>query len=213
MDFTKLAEILVWPVAIIIIVLVFFLVFRRAITAVIGNVKKVGKDGVTIDQPEPPQPDVRENGRDAVQELVNQVTRSEMLDEAKESIEQFLESQNLPTESNKVEVLVAHLATTQILLEFERIHLFIFGSQITLLKNLNSVAGVGRTKGFLQEFYEAIKTQFPTAFSNWTLDQYLQYLINQLLIRVDGDRFQITIKGVEFLIWMARFGRDENKAA
>lgn len=55
-----------------------------------------------------------------------------------------------------------------------------------------------------------MKTLFPDSFRDWTLEQYLAFLLNRLLVIATDGRYHITNLGVEFLTWMARNGRTES---
>ena len=85
-----------------------------------------------------------------------------------------------------------HLAGTRVLLEFEQIHNLIFGSQIFLLKKLNEVAGQGKPIEFVANHFEHVKGLFPEQLGNWSLGQYLAFLIGRLLITTKGNIFHIT---------------------
>ena len=109
-----------------------------------------------------------------------------------------------------MEVLIKHLAGTQVLLAFERIHSSIFGSQIFLLKKLNEVAGQGRAEEYVNNHIDYVKEQYPEQLGNWSFEQYLSFLYSQLLIVRHGDQIHITNMGVEYLTWLARNGRRED---
>lgn len=122
-----------------------------------------------------------------------------------------LEKRGLEAEGDTVKVLIKYLAATKVLLEFEQIHNFIFGSQIFLLKKLNEVTGQGQTKEYVVVHFEDIKELFKPDFADWSFQQYMAFLVARSLVTVDKDTFHITNLGVEFLTWMARTGRSENR--
>jgi len=117
----------------------------------------------------------------------------------------------LETDGDTIKVLIKHLGAAKILLEFEQIHNLIFGSQIFLLKKLNEVAGQGKPREFVAAHFEQIKSLFPEILGNWSLEQYLVFLLSRLLITIKGNVFHITNLGVEYLTWMIRNGRREDK--
>jgi hypothetical protein len=111
----------------------------------------------------------------------------------------------------RADVLVKHLAITQLWLRAEVIYRTIFGSQIQLLKSLNTRSG--STKAELLEFYARAKTNFPKLYETYSFDQYLQYMRNQGLILEDApDHYIITVAGKEFLKWMTDQGLVDTKA-
>jgi hypothetical protein len=113
-------------------------------------------------------------------------------------------------EREQVELLVKHLAVTQLLLRAESTYRTIFGSQIALLKFLN-ISG-GGTREQLAEFYENAKAHFPKLYDNYSFDQYLHYLLTQILITQHDERYFITVAGQEFLKWMSGASVSEYKA-
>jgi hypothetical protein len=111
----------------------------------------------------------------------------------------------------RVDLLVNHLAVTQLWLRAEVVYRTIFGSQIQVLKSLNTTSG--KTKVELLEFYEQAKTNFPKLSATYSFDQYLQYMRKQHLIVEDAtDHYVITVAGKEFLKWMTDQGLVDTKA-
>jgi hypothetical protein len=109
-----------------------------------------------------------------------------------------------------IDLLIRHLAVTQLTVRAEVAYRTIFGSQIALLKFLN--IGPGNTTQELERFYTQAKAQFPHLYGRYPYEQYLNYLKMQGLIRLRGPNlYEITIAGREFLKWMAATGRSEAK--
>jgi hypothetical protein len=107
-------------------------------------------------------------------------------------------------------VLIKHLSGTQLLLEFERIHSLIFGSQIFFLKKLNEVAGQGKNMEFVTEHIQQTKNIYKKQLEKWDDKEYLNFLYSRRLIVKDDEQIHITNKGVEYLTWLARNGRRED---
>ena len=197
-----------WPQTGLILGIIFLLLFKKDLALFIGRVKSIGKDGLTASTPEAQ----RENkNNQAAQELLDAIGKSIVLKELEDRIRLDMDSRGLDTKGDSVEVLIRLLAANQILLEFEQIHSLIFGSQIFLLKKLNEVCGQGKPKVFLDEHFRALQEMFPDAFTNWSLVEYVSFLKSRSLIIFDGDNFHITNLGVEYITWIARNGRQENK--
>ena len=98
-----------------------------------------------------------------------------------------------------------------ILLEFEQIYNLIFGTQISLLKKLNEVVGQGISEHEVQLYFSDVQENHKEEFGIWSLDQYLNFLIERTLILFKDGAYHITNLGVEYLTWMARNGKSENK--
>ena len=110
-----------------------------------------------------------------------------------------------------VNLLVKHLAVTQLYLRGEGIYRTIFGSQIALLRQLNTTNSLSRAE--LLPYYEKAKAAFPAQYENYSFDAYLKYLIGRVLIIAQADqRYAITVAGKEFLKWMTEMGLPEDKA-
>ena len=87
-------------------------------------------------------------------------------------------------------------------LEFEKIFGSIFGSQIRLLEILLPKSN-GESRMFLENYFNEIKNIFINVFSNWSLDNYLQYLIGYKLIEMTSEgNYKIAQKGINFLSYI-----------
>jgi hypothetical protein len=108
-----------------------------------------------------------------------------------------------------IPVLINRLAVIQLLLSAEQIYRMIFGSQIALLKQLNTSGPVPRAQ--FMSVYNNAKARWSNAYTSYSFDQYVGFLLNQGLIISIGDGYAITNAGREFLKWMAETGVVEDK--
>ena len=123
------------------------------------------------------QNDSTSNTAEAVEELLSMVGSSIVIDDLEKSILNDLKTRGLDTTGDSVKVLTKHLAGTQLLAGFERVHSNIFGSQIGLLEALNESAGVGKSREFVEGYFNAVVADKNNAsISEWELSQYLEYL-------------------------------------
>jgi len=106
-------------------------------------------------------------------------------------------------------LLIKHLAVTQLLLQAEVTYRTIFGSQIALLKFLNTSGG--GTKEQLLLFYETARVRFPQLYETYSFEQYLQYLLTYGLVLVRDGRYFTTVAGQEFLKWLSGASVSEYK--
>jgi len=192
--------------------LVFIFVFRQPLSGLIKRVTKIDKEGLTAEPSPESQREKTETSAEAVQQLLDVVGNSIVINEIEERIRNELAVKGLPAEGDVAKILIKHLAGTQLLLEFERIHSSIFGSQIFLLKKLNEVAGQGRAEEFVKNHIEHVRELYAEQLGEWTSEQYLHFLDSHLLIVSDAGQIHITNQGVEYLTWMARNGRKEDNA-
>lgn len=161
--------------------------------------------------PENLQPKKTKN--DNVQELIDRIGNSIVITELENNIVQELKEKGLNIDGETDKVLLRHLAGTQLLLEFERIHPVIFGSQLYLLRQLNSAAPDGMTEEDVLLHFERVKQQFIDSFKSWTAEKYLAFLYSRILItKDDKNNIHLTNLGVEYLIWITRNGLREDNA-
>ncbi len=198
-----------WPHLTFIFVVIFIFAFRKPLAGLISRVTQIDKSGVKTSST--PEAQREEQKKEAVQELLFAIGNSIVLQDVEGRIKTDLETRGLETEGDSTKVLIKYLAAAQILLEFEQIHNLIFGSQIFLLKKLNEVVGQGKPKEFVTTHFEQIKGPFPVELGSWTLEQYLSFLIGRSLLIVTEGIYHITNLGVEYLTWIARNGRREDK--
>ena len=211
-DIPSLLASIGWPQAALLFGLVFIAVFFGPIRRFIERIRSVGKDGVTTNALEAlPSAQVAEQKKKAVEDLMR-MPDSALLKELEDIILKDLSNRKLDTASDTTKVLARHLAATQIALEFEQVHGVIFGSQIYLLKKLNEAATAGLETAVIDRHVEHIQKLFPEQLGHWTRDDYLQFLFDRVLIRKDGGTYRITVRGNDFLMWIVRMGRSENRA-
>jgi hypothetical protein len=154
----------------------------------------------------------KKDSNDNVQELIDRIGNSIVITELENQIKAELSEKGLKVQSETEKVLLRHLAGTQLLLEFERIHYLIFGSQIYLLRQLNSFAPNGVIEDEVIRHFDRIKQQFNESFKEWTAEEYLSFLYSKLLITKDeNSKIHLTNLGVEYLIWITRNGLREDK--
>ena len=200
-------ESLKWHHLVFIFALVFIVLFRSSIAGLISRVTSIGKSGVKTTS----EPDVQreEKKQEAIQELLAVIGETIVLRDIENRIKSELTVKGLETEGDTIKILIKHLAASKILIEFEQIYNLIFGSQIFLLKKLNEVAGQGKPEEFLCKHFKEIQEMFPEELGEWSMDQYMEFLLGRSVITKDGKNYHITNLGVEFLTWMARNGKSE----
>jgi hypothetical protein len=207
-EFKAIVSIITWPHITLIFGLIFLFMFRTQIGIFISRIRSVSKDGVTTDTELVPQTQ-EEKATNILQHI--EIEKTVMLDEVENAIFEDLKSRGLEHESDTTKVLVRNLAVTNINLEHEKNYNAIFGSQIILLKALNEVSGTGRPIEYITGFYSTVKENNAEAFSSWELEDYMAFLQDSSLITFENESWHISNKGQDFLIWLARNGKRENK--
>ena len=149
---------------------------------------------------------------DSVQELIDRIGNSIVISELENNIIAELQSKSFLVEGDTNKVLVRHLAGTQLILEFERIHSLIFGSQIFLLKQLNIAIPIGYSETDTYAFFEKVKQIHRDSFTDWDSEKYLTFLISKsLILKNEINEIHITNMGVEYLTWIARNGISDDR--
>jgi len=231
--FKELSEVISWPI----VLLVCAIVFRSPITSLINRITKAQHGASIIEAPivqsqvtSGTTKGVDELGKIPVQ-LVEIETDGQTLEKIhskeKSGAEDYLQSFNNPLikevedriitdiksrniidSTDKEKVLIRALASTQLILQAERIYAGIWGSQVSVLRFLN-----GRTNGAdisaLRPFYDSAKDRYPDWYKAQTFEKWLSYLTTFNIIKVDGSHAVITTAGRQFLRYMADAGKPE----
>jgi len=198
-----------WHHLVFIFAVIFMFVFRQPLVGFISRITSIDKSGVKMTAAPEAQREIEK--KEAAQELLMAIGDSIVLEDVEGRIKTSLEEKGLETTGDTISVLIKHLAATQILVEFEQIYNFIFGSQIWLLKKLNEVVGQGISKEAIQLHFDNVQEIYKDELGEWSMDQYLEFLIGRSLILYRDGSYHLTNLGVEYLTWMARNGRSESK--
>ncbi len=188
----------------------FLLIFREQLRALLGRITSIDRTGIKTQ----PNPEIqREDPKkiEAAQELLLAIGNTVVLQELEGRIRNDLTTRQLSVDGETTKVLIKYLAAAQVSLEFEQVQNLIFGSQIYLLKKLNEVSGQGQLPALVEAHFKDVQKMFGDSFGDWSLEKYLYFLFERNLIVHQDGRYHITNLGKEYLVWMARTGRAENK--
>ncbi len=199
-----LVKTLAWPFVVIVIICIFFIIFRRSIAALLGRTSEIGRKGLkTIPEQSQKLADTSET---PTEELMNSFDNA-ILKERETAICTDLETRGITASDDKVRVLIRHLAASQLFFGYELVDNVIWGSQIYILENLN-VNRQGVLKKELKTFYDEAEKNWPLAFSVYPYDAYLSFLKSLgVIIIKENERLLITNYGVEFLGYLTKTGR------
>ena len=93
------------------------------------------------------------------------------------------------TEAQQIELGALVVAELQGEVFFWRIYNFIFGSQITLLQELNSRP---LSDSAVRDYFDALKSRQRESFGTWSLETYLEFLKNHSLVEVSAGQIAIS---------------------
>ena len=199
-----------WPHAALVFGMFFLFLFRKEVSTFLLKVKRVGKDGLHAEEPVTAQTNVELSSTDLLEHM--DVGKSVFLDETEKLIFDDLKSRSLDTASQTTHVLVRNLAMSYVNLSHEQNYSAILGSQIKLLRQINGAAGQGVSDEYMEEFYAWASSQYSKEYEGWNTEKYLAFLINAKLIVFQNDLYYITNKGVDFLVWIAKSGRSDDRS-
>lgn len=185
------------------------IMFRTDIKNLLRRTKKIDKDGLTTVSEAEHQKSINEKDGNALFELLEFVGNSVIIKDAEKSITGDLAKRGINDSDDKIKVLTKYLAATQLLLNLEQIHISMFGSQISLLKNLNSRRVDGGSIEYLQIHFDHVQSTHEDSFKEWDLDLYKRYLLDNKLMVYINEKYHITELGIEYLTWIIRYGKNE----
>jgi hypothetical protein len=204
-----------WPFFIFLLGVAALLVLRKPLTEIFPRLRKsaIGKWEISLDptavvkanqDATAPETGLVKPGSDPITADRLQALKDFDLDfvtaEQEKHIRVDLGNVNLEPQQ-QVEILVKHLATTQLMFRWEHTYRIIFGSQLLLLKHLNLFGTEEKT--VVSTFYEGARTSNSLAYANISFDQWLHFLISYALVTTEDDvHYAITFAGKSFLKWM-----------
>ncbi len=200
-------EIVGITIGITILGVVFLFMFRNQISDLILRIKSINSSGVTVGGSQKESLAEKDPREEA--ELLIQKLDSELVRETERLIKDDLANKKLGG-SEAIPVLIKYFAVVYIEYLFLNLYRIIYGSQINLLDHLNTQNGQSREA--LQIFYNLGASQYPDIYKNYSYDQWLGFLKDQVLLREDQGMFRVTVRGREFLLYLARSGLSRNKA-
>ena len=185
--------------------------FKKQFSDLIGRLRKVDKGGVEFrdktQQPTPP-PDRPTPGDEQYKQMM-QYGYANLLPEAERLIDEEFTEREIARDDQKIDILRRHLAVTQIYLQFQQIHASIFGSQVALLRDLNSVVLEGQNQEYIDAWANAIINR--EQIEGWTPLQYMAYLQtwNLVLFDENAQTWKISLFGQDYLLWILRENKPE----
>lgn len=198
----------IWPGVVLIVAIIFLIIFRKPISDKIKGVKTLSKDGVVFGSPD--DSTIQQVSAQDVSDLYGSYD-TQLIKEIEASIKSDLTKQKFNSEESKVDYLIRHLALTQLYQHFEQNYASMFGTQIKLLKMLNSQAASRVDESYIEAYFNQVKDHYKPSFDSWTVDAYTKYLFDSSLIIQENKSVGITVRGKAYLVWITKAGKDEDK--
>ena len=197
---TKLTEHLAWPVSAIVIVLI----LKKPISNILQKLKKANIKGnkFEFDVQAAQSPTKLETTSINIPIPTDTVGLQKDFEYL---IKQDLEAANIQNQAEKENILISHLAASQLNAAYERINSTIFGSQINLLRSLNSSVTPADLNS-LKLFYDDAVSKYPETYKNYTFQSYINYLKDIGLVEEHEGGYRITKIGIGYLVYIAEKG-------
>jgi len=195
-----------WPVAVIIIILIFILFFKTSLQNFFSRSKRVKFGEFQMDSETNHQQPIKKNETSKL-ENVTQIFRPETSNFFRTIIQTDTNFEQLNNDTQRFEALLKYAITISVLRRFELIYDSIYGSQLRLLQDLNATGT--KDLGIFQHYYDQGKAQHPDTFKNITLNNYSQFIYNwNLVINDQNNGVQITTLGIDFLKFIVDAGKN-----
>lgn len=119
--------------------------------------------------------------------------------------EQEIQKTEEKTPSESVSNLKKEIAKKNEELGFEKIFHIIFGTQLDLLEQLIGLNRISLAD--LTSYYSSVQKKHSVfILHDWSLSDYIRFLVNSALIEVKLDGYQITQKGKDFMKYLKDSG-------
>jgi hypothetical protein len=203
-----------WPVVVLVFGIVFIFAFYGPIGRFLDRASRIGPQGVETGSATAQEKSLqREQTSESLSSQADEFLRlfdSKMLLEAEGAVRADLAKRNITNPGERERVLVRLVAAAGAGFVFERIYNQIFGSQIKALQALNASA---LPRDGIEPFYRAAKAENPNFYSNYSFDQWFNFMVSHTLIAMmDGNTVGITVRGREFLKFLIQEAHILNKA-
>lgn len=216
-------EIIVWPLAVVVVFATFCLIFRKPIARLIERISRAGYGDKSIEFALPTSTAEQQKVIPAPTEVASAATvpaqaaappTSEVYAGIEKEIFDAIKSANFPPELERA-WLVRGIAATRVARAHEIAYRLILGSQINLLLAANSSAPPDMEA--VRAAYEAAKSSFPSVYENFSFDTWLNWPINSGLLMVDQSNparsiLRITPTGQDFLHYLVTNSLTSHKA-
>ncbi len=206
-----LSLLITWEITVPLTCFLIAILFKKPFSNLINKLEKIKIKEWTFKSNN--QESNSESNSEIVQNLLDRMGNSGLIQDQEERICAELKEKKLDTSGDTTKVLIRHLAGTQILLTFEQIHALIFGSQIRLLEKLNECVNTGgMSSEYIEEYFLSVKEFNPrTILDKWDSKEYLRFLFDYTLIMQKENQYHITQLGHEYLVWIPRASKFKDK--
>ncbi len=209
-----LTSIIAWPLAFLIICILFRAPLSSAIVILARRITKAGPAEFAGEIQTPDKNTIK--NKKALEDVIGEQSTKNINTSLNDDLEknpliktyitflkpQLEESYNHYPGTDKTEFLYAKISEIYLAWSFEKIYSRIFESQIQTLKFL-CINGYNSEKSEILKFYNIAKEHFPELYTNYSFENWLDFMKNQSVISIDGDNINLTSEGQGFINYIA----------
>lgn len=209
----KLLEMSTWPIAVVLIVLIVSLVFRGPLASLISRARRATIPGGSVDFGSDPSTTVAKQQESKPVSAADPTSLappppSEVYDPIDKELQKTITNTNAPPEIERA-WLVRTITTLRVNYAYEIIYRLIVGSQIALILEANTNAPPDTDRA--RAIFNAAKTSFPEVYANFPFETWLNFPVNQGLLRIEPAStgpaaVKITPLGRDFLHYLVNAG-------
>lgn len=206
-----LLKVIAWPI----VVLITIYLLKESLRDLIKRIRKIGNDSVGIEASASSEQSSVSNTNPL--SVLSKKSSNETIEKAlglfnqetlvyfKEFVKTETQLESITNHEERESTLFRYSQVLYLILHFNRIYSHIFGSQLDLLQALNG--SPNETRESLRVFYTNAKSQNPKFFENYSYEQYLEFLRQNNLIRIDNtNKVEIMDLGKDFLKYIIETG-------
>jgi len=204
-DIMSLIDMLKWPL----VALIALLFIRKSIIGLINRITKIGHAGSSVEASQQQVAERQEQKKFSNVEKALGIFRTETIDMVSEVVIRDTDIESMHTDQLKIDSLTNYSIMLYLIKHFESIYYSIFGSQILILQQLNTITYEDLDS--LNRYYEYAVKQNPKFFEGYKYSDYINFLLGFNLIVYEGKQINITNLGVDFLKYLTETGKNLNK--
>jgi hypothetical protein len=194
-----------WPIAFVILGIVFMWKFHPQIADLLAKTKKLGPQGLETYDIQAIQrrqdTGLAEAERQALEDL-RRTQDNRLVVEQEDLIKRDLGARGIMSSEAREQALLRAYAATMCLLRFEHVNNLLWASQVAALRFLN-VRGVTVKIDELRPIYEEAKAAFPRLFENREFTDWFGFLDQWKLVATGAeDHVGISLFGQEYLKYL-----------
>ena len=218
-EIVNLAEHIAWPVTILLIILRFVFAFRDTLKTLLSRTTEFEAGGVkTKFNPQEQQRASLENEYSKTEtptsKVVEQIKKYQAQNTSALS-EYILENvqnvrQSIGSDQEYIDVLEKSTSISSALNSCLITAQYIFKSQVALLKSIFIAGETGYGKAGAMFIYNEAKKKFPEVYKDYDFASYMDYLVSNKLVELDGDVYRLDIVGKAFIDYLNKAPGAEN---